>query len=176
MSVPHRVQNAQIQLNRDHFTRTMLHHLAAALTSQVGTEEAEALISQVANKMGHSLNSTYCNALDLPKLSKRDLAGVLLDLKQRIGGYFELIEETPHKLVFRARRCPFGFYVKGRPSLCMMTSNVFGRISAQSHGYAKVALEETIARGDGQCLVVVYLQKSDEADKAGGREYQREAQ
>lgn len=33
----------------------------------------------------------------------------------------------------------------------MMTSNVFGAIAAENQGYAKVALEKTIAQGDGHC-------------------------
>ena len=32
--------------------------------------------------------------------------------------------------------------------MCMMTSNVFGHIAAENVGYAKVELQETIARGD----------------------------
>lgn len=40
-----------------------------------------------------------------------------------------------------------GEKVLGRESMCMMTSNVFGYIAAQNTGYAKVELQETIARG-----------------------------
>ncbi len=43
----------------------------------------------------------------------------------------------------------------GRPSLCMMTSNVFGVIAAENLGYAKVALTETIALGAPGCRAVV---------------------
>ena len=55
--------------------------------------------------------------------------------------------------------------------MCMMTSNVFGAIAAQNLGYAKVELQETIAKGDAGCRVVVYLKPTDEADAAEGREY-----
>jgi hypothetical protein len=53
----------------------------------------------------------------------------------------------------------------------MMTSNVFGVIAADNLGYAKVSLEETIARGDPGCRVVVYLRPSHESATAHGREY-----
>ncbi len=69
------------------------------------------------------------------------------------------------------RACPFGEKVAGRPALCMMTSNVFGVIAAENLGYAKVAIEESIARGDPGCRVVVYLRPTDEAQAAAGREY-----
>ena len=53
----------------------------------------------------------------------------------------------------------------------MMTSNVFGAIAAENLGYAKVELQETIARSDRRCRVVVHLKPSEEAQAANGREY-----
>jgi hypothetical protein len=53
----------------------------------------------------------------------------------------------------------------------MMTSNVFGGISAENLGYAKVVLEETIAQGHPGCRVVVYLKPTPEAEAQLGREY-----
>jgi predicted ArsR family transcriptional regulator len=69
------------------------------------------------------------------------------------------------------RRCPFGEKVLGRPSMCMMTSNVFGSISAQNLGYAKVELRETIATGSPGCLIVVHLKPGAESAAVEGREY-----
>jgi hypothetical protein len=55
----------------------------------------------------------------------------------------------------------------------MMTSNVFGTIAAENLGYGKVALEKTIANGDPECRVVLYIQRTPESDGADGREYIR---
>jgi len=52
-----------------------------------------------------------------------------------------------------------------------MTSNVFGSIAADNLGYAKVELQETIAKGNTGCKVIVYLTPTDEAENAEGREY-----
>ena len=104
-------------------------------------------------------------------LDRDQVIQVLLDLKHRIRGDFYLIESDDGKVVMGNRACPFQDKVKDRPSLCMMTSNVFGTIAAESGGYAKVALEETIANGDEGCRVVVYLKPGPEADAAQGREY-----
>ena len=38
------------------------------------------------------------------------------------------MEENEDRIVLGNRRCPFGEKVLGRPSMCMMTSNVFGSI------------------------------------------------
>jgi hypothetical protein len=53
----------------------------------------------------------------------------------------------------------------------MMTSNVFGAIAAENLGYARVALERTIAEGHGECRVVVYLRPTDDGSAIEGREY-----
>ncbi len=98
---------------------------------------------------------------------------MLVDLKRRIQGDFFIIEQDEEKIVLGNRACPFGEKVIDRPALCMMTSNVFGSIAAENLGYAKVVLEETIARGDGGCRVVVYLKASAAAQQAAGREYFR---
>jgi len=62
------------------------------------------------------------------------------------------------KIVLENGDCPFGDAVKEAPSLCRMTSSVFGGIAARN-GSDDVAvhLEERIAVGDPQCRVVVYL-------------------
>ena len=59
----------------------------------------------------------------------------------------------------------------GRPSLCMMTSNVFGSIAARNLGYARVELQETIAEGAPGCRVTVHLRGPGAGEAWGGREY-----
>ena len=43
------------------------------------------------------------------------------------------------------------------PLVCMIPSNVFGSITANNLGYSKVTLEETIAKGDKECKVIVHF-------------------
>ena len=72
---------------------------------------------------------------------------MLVDLKRRIQGDFRVIEEDADRIVLGNRACPFGDKVLGRPSMRMMTSNVFGHIAADNLGYARVELQETVSRG-----------------------------
>lgn len=55
--------------------------------------------------------------------------------------------------------------------MCMMTSNIFGSIAAENLGYAKVELQETIAQGNPECRVVIYLRLTKEVENYPGREY-----
>jgi hypothetical protein len=61
--------------------------------------------------------------------------------------------------------------VEGREAMCVMTSNIFGVIAAENLGYAKVDLEATMARGDHECRVVIYLKPDESSDEFAGQEY-----
>lgn len=165
------ISKLEIQLERDGFLRELLRQLSGTLQDVVGLEEAQGFITVVGQKMGTLINDEYHTALNVDNLTREQVSAVLADLKKRIQGDFNIISEDPHKIVFQGNTCPFAEKVIDRPSLCMMTSNVFGTIAAQNLGYAKVSLEETIARGAMGCRVVVYLSESDESMLAEGNEY-----
>lgn len=167
------VAELPIALERDVFLRTLLRELSGTLQDVIGLEEAAGFVSVVGQRVGDHINETYRSALGVSGLNRRQVAEVLVDLKRRIQGDFFIIEESDTRIVLGNRACPFGDKVLGRPSLCMMTSNVFGSITAENLGYAKVVLEETIAQGAPGCRVVVHLQPTEEAGDADGREYFR---
>lgn len=165
------IDQLKIPLNSDIFLRSLIRELAGTLQDVVGLEEASGFISVVGQSIGRQIDNDYKLALGVDKLSRDQVEAVLVDLKSRIDGAFYIIESDEEKIVFGNRACPFGDKVAGRPSMCMMTSNVFGSISADNLGYAKVVLGETIAEGAPGCRVIVYLNQGGEADAHPGREY-----
>jgi hypothetical protein len=165
--------SADVALDKDRFMRTLIRHLAGTLEEVVGLAEAEGFVSVVGQKMGEEIDTGYRRGLQVPSLSRRQVTAVLVDLKRRIDGDFYVIEEDDDKIVLGNRRCPFGDRVLGRPSMCMMTSNVFGVIVAENLGYARVLLEETIANGNAGCRVVIRLSRDLSNEAQAGREYVR---
>jgi len=165
------VRDLPVPLDRDVFLRNMLRHLSGTLQQIVGLDEAAGFVSVVGQQIGEEINREYKGALAVSSLTRTQVREVLVDLKRRIQGEFYVIEEDDEKIVLGNRACPFGEQVDGRPALCMMTSNVFGSIASDNLGYAKVHIEQAIARGDEGCRVVVYLKPTPEADAAQGREY-----
>jgi predicted ArsR family transcriptional regulator len=165
------VDSAEVSLDRDVFMRTLIRELSGTLQDVVGVDEAAGFISVVGQNMGRQIDAEYRAALGVDRLSRGDVAEVMVDLKRRIDGDFFVIEQDDEKIVLGNRACPFGDKVLGRPSMCMMTSNVFGSITADNLGYARVVLEETIAQGAAGCRVVVHLQPDATAGHAQGREY-----
>jgi predicted ArsR family transcriptional regulator len=170
VAVERPVEDAQIPLERDVFLRSLLRELTGTLEEVVGLEEASGYISVVGGAIGEQIGGEYRKALAVDRLDREQVASVLVDLKRRINGDFYVIEEREDRIILGNRCCPFGEYVKGRPSLCMMTSNVFGRIAADNLGYARVQVEESIAQGHAGCRVTVYLKPSQDI-APGAREY-----
>ncbi|MEH2058823.1 MAG: methanogen output domain 1-containing protein [Nostoc sp.] len=172
-TLDHSIGTLNLSLERDIFLRTLIRELSGTLQDVVGLKEASGFISVVGERMGRQLNQDYKSALEVSNLSRKQVADVLVDLKKRIQGDFYVIEQNDEKIVFGNRVCPFGDKVLNRPTMCMMTSNVFGTIAANNLGYAKVELQETIAEGASECRVIVYLKLTEEAEDAEGREYFR---
>ena len=120
--------------------------------------------------MGDYLNQLYLTTFKRTRLTVYEIVFSIIDLKARIDCDFYLKAKMPDKIVLGNTRCPFGEHVADRPSLCMMTSNVFGRIAAENLGYAKVEIEQAIARGHPECHIVIHLSHKS-GEKAEGIEY-----
>mgnify|MGYP000747747985 CR=1 FL=1 len=166
------LKNLNLPLERDGFMRNLIRELSGLLEDMVGLEETSGFISVVGQHIGTEINQLYRQEMNISKLNREQVSEVLTDLKRRINGSFVVEEQDDSKIVLVNKDCPFAEKVKGRTSLCMMTSNVFGVITADNLGYAKVELQETIARGDPGCRVVIHLNSdSKEAQAATGRDY-----
>lgn len=162
-----------ITRDRDTFLRELLRDLAGTLEDVVGIEEAEGFVSIVGARMGERMNTEYCQAMGVERLTREQVAEVLVDLKRRIDGGFTVESISEDAIVLTNDCCPFGAYVVGRPSLCMMTSNVFGRITADNLGFAQVNIDQAIALGDAGCRVVVSLKPGAQGHAVEGRSYFR---
>ncbi len=158
--------DAGLTRDRDQFLRELIRELCSVLEETVGVREAEGFIALVGGRLGEIMNREYCDAVAQKKLDLHQIADALVDLKRRINGGFSIESMDDDGIVLVNTACPFGAYVKDRPSLCMMTSNVFGRISADNLGYANIELQQTIAKGDGGCRVVIRFQPMEH-----GRDY-----
>jgi len=161
---------AELDLERDVFLRNLLRELSGTLEEVVGLEEASGFISTVGQRIGARIHADYARALGTG-WDREQVADVLVDLKRRIEGDFSVESISEESIVLTNRACPFGDRVIGRPSLCMMTSNVFGFIAAEERGYARVVLDETIAEGASGCRVTVWLEPTSTPPGDRAREY-----
>lgn len=161
------LDSLDIDLHREGFYGQILRELSGTLEDIVGLKEAEGFITVVAGRLGNTIDKEYRGALQLDKLPRNMLSDVLVDLKRRIGGNFSIEYEDDDKIILRNTRCPYGPSVLNRPSLCMMTTNVFGRLTANNTGYARVRVVEAISHGDPGCRVVINLKPADDEALCG---------
>ena len=147
------------------FLKATIGHLSGLLEEVVGLKEAEGFISTVGGALGEDISERYPNGPDAA--GPDHIASILVDVKARIKGDFSVVSADDDTIILMARQCPFGDQVIGRPSLCMMTTNVFGRVVADRNGYAHVQIDKSIARGDPGCRVVVSLKLQDVAPNEG---------
>ena len=151
------IQGLKLPLNRDLFFRKMIRSFAKSLEETVGLDEAAGYVALVGSEVGNWIEEQYRESAGKERFTPHELAELLVDLKRRIGGDFFIVEVSDEAIVLGNNACPFAELAVGRPSLCRMTSNVFGRITANQLGYARVDLHETIAKGDNRCRVVIHL-------------------
>lgn len=171
--IDNQIESLELPIEHNQFLRTMIRELAGTLQDVIGIEEAAGFLNVVGYRTGQHVNQLYQNALQLSNLSRSQVTAVLIDWKRRIQGDFYVIEETDEKIVLGNRKCPFAEQVEGREAMCVMTSNIFGAIVADNLGYAKVELQDTIARGAQECRIVIYLKPNEVSDKFVGQEYFR---
>ena len=164
MTMKAEIGDVDVVLDRDMFMRKMLRELTGTLEDVVGIDEAAGYVSTVGTVMGQWIDEQYREALSVDHLNPKQVASVFVNLKSRIGGDFYIISLDTEKIVIGNRNCPFGQMAHDRPSMCMMTSNVFGRIAADNLGYARVELENTIAQSDKECRIVVHLTPKEGAE------------
>ena len=150
----------------------LLTGLVKLLEDIAGVEDASTFIGSVAGQLGSEIEKKYSAALGVQRFTRKQLAAMLVDLENRAGGKFFVIEESPDRIVLGNSRCPLGKAARGHPSLCMMTSNILGRLTANTLGYAAVDAERTIARGDRGCSIVIDLVPVPL--RPGAREYFRD--
>jgi predicted ArsR family transcriptional regulator len=151
--------SAEGGFGRESFLRALVVQLASAVEDQQGPDAAQRAVAQVAADIGGQMEQEYRRAMGLADqaLSVAQIAQCLVRLKTAIGGTFRVVEVTTERIVLVNSRCPFGSEVQHSPSLCRMTSAVFGGIAARNIGQAAVSLEERIALGDPGCRVVIHL-------------------
>ena len=159
--------------DREQFLRQVIGALAETIEQVVGLDQAQGFVAVVGDKIGRLVDAERRAATGAAELSPDEVAEALVEFKRRIDGGFAIAAIDDRGVVLVNTRCPYGREVLGRESLCMMTSNVFGRLAAENLGYAHVRIDEAIARGDKRCVVTIRFAEAAQGESIGGRDYYR---
>lgn len=148
--------------DRETFMVDLLAHLGDVMRDAIGPEEIENLISAVSYRMARDVMAENRGETGGGRTAQ-EAAAMLVRLKSQIGGAFDISRQDDSSVEFRGCGCPFGERVKGRSALCQMTAGIFGRVMADTAGYARVTVAESIARGHDGCKVIVELKRPEAA-------------
>ncbi|MFT9850091.1 methanogen output domain 1-containing protein [Aneurinibacillus sp. REN35] len=135
----------------------------AALHEKTIGPAAREYITQIGIRTGEWIEGFYGDRTEAWTVDR--YVQVIVDMKNTIGGCFEIAEVHPNHVVVKASACPFGEAVRDAPHLCTMTSSVFGGMAARKFGYGRVSLRKRIALGHAGCEVAVYF--TPEGEEAG---------
>jgi len=160
---------ALIPLDREGFLGMVFRALSDTLEETVGLREADGFINLVGMAVSEEIEAEYLRAAGTSHLDLNATVNALIDLKRRLGGDFYVMEQSDGRIVLGNRRCPFGDLATRSPAMCMVTSHVFGHMVAESQGYGRVTLTDTIARGAAGCRIVIDL--DPDAPDDGGQSY-----
>ncbi len=158
---------------KESFLRALVVQLAQAIEVEHGQDAADAAVAQVGTDVGGQMEEEFRTASAITeRMTPEEIGSCYVRLKHAIDGGFRVVSATAERIVLVNDRCPFGAAVHQAPSLCRMTSSVFGGIAARNsdHG-ASVLLEERIAVGDPGCRVVVDLNVPQASAAPGAHHY-----
>ena len=98
------VTELDIPLDRDVFLRTLIRELSGVLEDVVGLEEASGFISIVGQNIGNQMDLDYKEALGVSRLTRAQVADVLVDLKVTAGDPVPSMVEDKLECRYRFQR------------------------------------------------------------------------
>ncbi|MCA8882185.1 MAG: methanogen output domain 1-containing protein [Rhodobacteraceae bacterium] len=143
--------------DRSDFAISLLANLSDMFVAMDSVSATEDAIAYAGRLFARELTERLMEQNGDEPLDHKDLAEAMVEMKRRIGGEFDIVSADPEKIVLRARVCPFGKRVVGRPQLCTMTKQVFAQMAEDHVGHGQVDIPKSIARGDRACEVVINL-------------------
>ncbi|MFK5986751.1 MAG: sigma 54-interacting transcriptional regulator [Pseudomonadota bacterium] len=138
------------------------------MAGEANCSSLESFIKKIVLNSSETLEDIYRDSHEIDSvLSVKEYGELLVNLKNSIGGQFEIGELTETSVNLKTTKCPFGSMVESAPALCHMTSSIFGGIAARNYGYAKVELKKRIALGSDHCEICIHLKPDNCTDVIG---------
>ncbi|MBS3097860.1 hypothetical protein J4209_03655 [Candidatus Woesearchaeota archaeon] len=141
------------------------------LLLKIDKEESKKLINETGLQIGKDIEKIYKEFYGVGKLNIDQIVEAFTDAQNKIGGSYIVIEKSADKVIFKGNKTAFGDMLSKVPSLSSITSHILGMLVARNFGYSKVSFKKSIAKGDNEDLIVVYLKKTKESEEEKADEY-----
>ena len=98
----------------------------------------------------------------VPPRDGPEAARLFVEAHRALGGDARVLGADDETVEVAVTRCPFGPGVAAAESLCHVTTGLAGRLGARVNGSATVVLGESIAAGDDECHLRLWLNAPEE--------------
>jgi serine/threonine-protein kinase RsbW len=127
----------------------------AVAMAAAGEAHPAASGAQLAALAGSALADVV--AQDTPVSDAASVAELFVQTHRAMGSDPIVVDLRDDVVELAVRRCPFGDGVTGAETLCHVSTALAGRLGARVRGQATVVLDETIAAGDDECHLQLWL-------------------
>ncbi|MFA4935705.1 MAG: response regulator [Candidatus Methanoperedens sp.] len=133
--------------------KTIMANIVPFLLQNVPPDKRIEIIREMSKQVETVIWAKYIH--ELPG-DKKQTADISCDIMNRLGGCFSVTTVTEKGYTVSNKKCPWGESGTINPVLCMLTKAIFARIGVRVFTSINVDVKNTIAGGDGCCLVEIY--------------------
>lgn len=134
--------------------KTVMANILPLLLQYIPPDKKTEIIQQMGRHVEALVWQKYIH--ELPG-SAEQTASISCSIMNRLGGCFSIgsVEEKYYTII--NKKCPWGDNIN--PVLCMLTKAIFARIGVRVFNDIDIDIKKTIASGDGECLIEVFVRK-----------------
>lgn len=151
-----------LYLDKESFFLFLIVKLAKIVEERFGKQESTDLFSIIGANLAHEINSYYREKFSKDKLSAECIATSLIEFSAKLNEKFYLVSLDQDKLVLGNKNCPYGVELKDREVFCQLDKSMAENMVKENFGYGKAELSQTIAQGDEECLITIYLKPEND--------------
>ena len=145
------------------------------LNEILATSQTQKCLQKTGIKFGLRMEDQFRSAHQGTKeLSMNQYTDLVAIFFNRLNGKVEVTAHVDTKVIFSCLRCPFNQAALKTPALCEIVVGMLGGLAARNFPYSKVSLQRSITQNSISCRMVVYLQKTEEAENAPGDYFSNE--
>lgn len=133
--------------------KTIMANIVPFLLQNVPPDKRIEIIREMSKQVETVIWAKYIH--ELPR-DKKQTADISCDIMNRLGGCFSVKTVTEKGYTVLNKKCPWGEPGTINPVLCMLTKAIFSRIGVRVFTSINVDVKNTIAGGDGFCLIEIY--------------------
>jgi len=150
-----------VDINKESFFRDIL----IGITSKLNGSQRD-IIKEVSLSTAKEISRSYKEFYKVEKLNKSQIIDSIMDIGNKIGGEFSLVENSDEVIIFKNKRNILGGGIKTDPMLAKtLLSDICGVMVGKNLGYCNIALKQSVSKDGPEDIIYIYLKKTDSIER-----------